>query len=170
MNWVRMFVRSVDRLSDLLGWAASALVPIMVLVVAYEVCARYFFISPTIWAFDTSVFLFGYIGLLGGTFVMRRRDHINVDVFYAPRSPRTRAWMDIVSGLIIGFFLILVIIYGWQAAITGIERGVTRSSEWAPPLGHYLMLIPVSAALMLLQATANWIRDLYLAVTGQDLI
>lgn len=169
MKFVKLYIRAVDRMSDLVGASVSVLIPVMVLIITYEVVLRYFFRLPTLWVFDTAVFIFGYVGLLGGTYVLKRRNHINVDIFYTRFSLRGRAILDSITAVLMFFFLALIIIYGWEAAITGIQRGIRRSSEWGPPMGHFLMLIPVSAGLLFLQGLANWFRDLHLAVTGREL-
>ena len=169
MKAIRFYIRTIDRISDFVGTAVSVLIPIMVLVIAYEVVVRYFFRHPTVWAFDTAIFIFGYVGLLGGAYVLKRREHISVDIFHSKLSRRGQAVIDSITAPLVFFFLVLVVIYGWEAAITGISRGIRRSTEWAPPLGHYLLLLPVSAGLLILQGLANWIRDLHMALTGRDI-
>lgn len=169
MKILRLFVRVVDRLSDLAGVAASVLVPVMVLIIAYEVAARYIFRQPTVWVFDTAIFIFGYVGMLGGAYVLKRRNHINVDVFHGRLSARGRAVVDAVTAPLVFFFLFLMIVYGWDSAIAGIGRGIRRPTEWAPPLGHFMLLIPAGAGLLLLQGLANWVRDLHRALTGREL-
>ena len=169
MDIIRIFVRNVDRLSAIVGIAISAALPVMVCVLTVEVVARYIFDSPTIWAFDTATFLFGYCGLLAGAYVHRRREHINVDIFYGRLSPRWQAVLDTLTGLIFFFFIILVIVYGWKEAYPALASGERRPSEWAPLVGHFKMMVPVGAFLLLLQGFANWLRSLYLAVTGKEL-
>lgn len=166
---MRALILGIDRLSLLVGYLVSVLVPGMVIVLAIEVVSRYVFDAPTLWVYDTATFMFGYCGLLAGAFAMRERAHINVDILYARLSKRVRAGLDVVTGLLTFFFLILVILYTWPEAMTAIARGTRRPSEWAPPVGHYVLLIPVSAGLVLLQGLANWVRSLHLVVTGREL-
>lgn len=167
MAALRAYLRAVDRLSELVGMAMSVLAPLMVLVLVWEVVSRYVFGAPTIWAYDTAIFLFGYIGLLAGANVMRQRQHINVDLVYNLFPPRGRAVLDVIGGLLVFFFLGLVVVYGWGAAIDAIRHGARRSTEWAPPVGHFMLMIPVGAFLLLLQASANWLRSLHVALTGR---
>lgn len=167
MKAIRYYVRLVDGLSTAVGLVVSVLVPAMPCVILYEVAARFFFDAPTLWAFDTSVFLFGYTGLLAGAYVHRQRSHISVDILYASLSPRRKAVLDVVAEPLVVFFLVLVVIYGWRAAADAIRLGTRRPSEWGPPLGHFMMMIPVGAALLILQSSANWLRSLYLALMGR---
>jgi TRAP-type mannitol/chloroaromatic compound transport system permease small subunit len=169
MRLFKAVLRAVDRLSEGIGLLVSVLMPAMVVVLAIEVVARYVFNSPTLWAYDTAIFMFGYTGLLGGAYALKRREHINVDLFYARLSPRGKAVLDVITGLLFFFFMALVVIYGWGTAIDAIEGGEATATLWGPPIGHFKLMIPIGAALLILQGLANWIRSLYLAATNKEL-
>lgn len=169
MKLLKLLLRIIDRTSVLFGNLVSILVPLMILALVYEVVSRYFFNAPTLWAQDVSIFLFGYIGLLGGAFVMKEHAHINVDLFYARMKPRTRAVCDLLTGLLIMFFLALVVIYGWREGIKSIQLGLRRPTDWGPPMGHFILAISAGGLLLLLQTLAHWIRNLHVALTGRPL-
>ncbi len=169
MEALKIFIRFIDRLNTWIGGAVSVLLPAMTVVLTYEVTARYIFRRPTIWAYDTAIFMFGYCGLLAGGFVLKNRQHINVDIIYTQFSRRGKAVMDLITGLLFFFFVILVVIYGWKEALFAIELGKRTNTEWAPPVGHFKLMIPLGAFLLLLQGLANWIRDLYLVITNEEL-
>lgn len=169
MQSVKLVLHAVDRLSEVVGLLVSVLMPAMVAVLAIEVIARYIFNSPTIWAYDTAIFMFGYTGLLGGAYALSKKQHINVDLVYSRLSPRGRAVLDVTTGLLFFFFMTLVIIYGWDNAIEAIRGGEATATLWGPPIGHFKLMVPVGAALLFLQGLANWIRSLYLAVTNKEL-
>jgi TRAP-type mannitol/chloroaromatic compound transport system permease small subunit len=169
MRLFKAVLRAVDRLSEGIGLLVSVLMPAMVVVLAIEVVARYVFNSPTLWAYDTAIFMFGYTGLLGGAYALKRKEHINVDLFYARLSPRGKAVLDVITGLLFFFFMALVVIYGWGTAIEALEGGEATATLWGPPIGHFKLMIPIGAALLILQGLANWIRSLYLAATNKEL-
>jgi len=143
--------------------------PFMVSVLFVEVIARYFFNHPTIWAYDLSIFAYGYTGLLAGAYVLKTGDHINVDLVHAKLSPRGQAILELIHGLLIFFFAILVICTTWEPALHAISNHETRPGEWSPPIGHFKLMIPVGGSLILLQQLANWIRSLYRLITGREL-
>jgi len=169
MRLFKAVLRAVDRLSEGVGLLVSVLMPAMVVVLAIEVVARYVFNRPTLWAYDTAIFMFGYTGLLGGAYALKRKEHINVDLFYARLSPRGKAVLDVITGLLFFFFMALVVIYGWGTAIEALEGGEATATLWGPPIGHFKLMIPIGAALLILQGLANWIRSLYLAATNKEL-
>ena len=169
MKALKIFIRVVDRMNKWIGIGVSVLIPAMTIVLAFEVTARYVFRRPTIWAYDMAIFMFGYCGLLAGAYVLKKRDHINVDIIVSRFSPRGKAICDLITGLLFFFFITLMIIYGWKTAIFAIELGKRTNTEWAPPVGHFKLMIPVGAFLLFLQGLANWIRDLYLIITNKEL-
>jgi len=169
MVTLQFILRLIDRLSSFVGTAVSVLLPALTLVLTFEVVARYFFERPTIWAFDMAIFMFGYLGLLAGAYVLKEKEHINVDLIYGRFSPRGKAVLDVITGLLFFFFMTLVVAYGWKAAYSALSFGDHRPTEWGPPLGHFKLMIPLGALLLLLQGLANWIRNLYLAITGEEL-
>ena len=169
MQTLKVVLRAVDWLSEGCGLLVSVLMPAMVVVLAIEVVARYVFNHPTIWAYDTAIFMFGYTGLLGGAYALRKKEHINVDLIYTRLSPRGKAVLDVITGLLFFFFIGLVVVYGWENAVEAIKGGEATATLWGPPIGHFKLMVPLGAALLFLQGLANWIRSLYLAITNREL-
>jgi TRAP-type mannitol/chloroaromatic compound transport system permease small subunit len=169
MKLLKLFIRLVDRLSQGVGLLVSVLMPAMVLVLAYEVIARYVFKNPTIWVYDLAIFMFGYVGLLAGAYALKNRQHVNVDILYDRFSARQKAISESLTGILFFFLIVLMIKYSLANAIFAIENGESTATEWGPPVGHFKLMITIGAFLLLLQGLANWIRALYHAVTGKEL-
>lgn len=169
MSVLRGALHAIDQISRWSGWLVAAFVPVMVVALSYEVISRYFFNAPTLWAQDVAVFAFGYVGLVGGAYVMRERAHINVDLFYAQMGNRTKAAFDSVTGLVALFFLGLVVVYGWRETYRAFDLGLRRPTDWAPLLGPFILPITIGGALLFLQTLANWIRNVYLLIVGEPI-
>ena len=169
MKFLKTYIRLVDRLSHTVGRLVSVLMPAMVVVLAFEVVARYVFKRPTIWVYDLAIFMFGYIGLLAGAYVLKNRQHVNVDILYDRFSPRQKAISDSLTGLLFFFLIVLVIRYSLENALFALANHESTATEWGPPVGHFKLMIPIGAFLLLLQGLANWIRALYRALTDREL-
>lgn len=169
MRMLRAFIRIMDTVSEKLGNMLSILIPVMVAVLVIEVVARYAFQSPTVWAHETSIFLYGYCGMLAGAYTLKHRGHINVDIVYSRLSPRTKAILDVLTGLLFFLMVGLIIHQGWEMGMKSLVMHEHTSSPWGPPLAHFRLVIPVGAFLLMLQGIANWVRKLYLAVTNREL-
>jgi len=169
MKIIKIYIRLIDGLNNIIGRSVSVLLPAMVLVLAIEVVARYIFKSPTLWAYDIAIFMFGYTGLLAGGHVLRVGEHVNVDIIYASLSPRRKAIADVVTGPLFFFFMILLVIYTSKTAVMALEMHEKTPTAWGPPMGHFKLMMPIGGMLLLLQGSAMWIRNLYKAITNKDL-
>lgn len=158
MERLRRISAAIDALSEWTGRSLSWLMPLMVSVIAFEVIARYLFAAPTIWAYDSALILYAWVGLVGGAFAMKRGAHIRVDLFTARLPARGQAVLELVGAPLIAFFLCLVL---WQvglAALDAWETGSRRPTEWAPPLIVFLITAPLGAALLLLQLVSQMVK------------
>ena len=160
MERLRRVAAVIDALSERTGRALSWLMPAMVVVIAFEVVARYLFAAPTIWAYDTALILYAWLGLVGGAFAMKRGAHIRVDLFTANLSPRRQALLDLIGAPFIIFFLVLVVWQVGMASLDALASGSRRPTEWAPPLILFLATAPLGGALLLLQLASQIVKAL----------
>ncbi len=168
MHPATIFVNFVDRLSERVGSWLTWLLPAMVLVIGFETVSRYFFSSPTIWAYDMALLLYAWLGMLGGAFAMRRNAHIRVDILSSRLPPRGQAALELITFPLIAFFLLLVIWQVGAAAVDAWHVGSRRPTEWAPPMVLFLAAAPIGAALVLLQLTAGAIRAFAVLVGSES--
>lgn len=162
--------RSIDFVVMLAGYFASFLMPFLAAIVAYEVFSRYFLNHPTIWAFDLSLFLFGYIAALGGAYAQQKKAHINVDILYLKVSPHTRRVFNLFSYSLAIFFLVLVVKLGFEKYEEAIEFDYRTQSEWAPPMFHFWIMMCVASVLFIAQFGRDMVAEIYHLVTGNPLI
>lgn len=153
---------AIEALSTATGWIAGWLIVPMTLAVSYEVAARYAFNAPTAWAYDVTYMLFGAQFMLAAAYALLRGAHIRTDVFYEHWSPRTRATVDAVSYLLFFFPGMLFIFYAsgaeaWKSWTIG-ER--SDWTPWRPVLYPLKAMIPLSAALLLLQGFSELVKCL----------
>jgi TRAP-type C4-dicarboxylate transport system permease small subunit len=101
--------------------------------------------------------------------VMREHAHINVDLVYARLSPRAKAWCDTITMLTALFFLSLVAIYSFRETYRAFELGLNRPTDWAPPLGPFILPIFIGGTLLWFQCLANLIRIGYFLATRRKI-
>jgi len=152
-----------------IGRSVSYLLPVLAAIVFYEVFARYILDSPTIWGYDTSLFLFGYISALGGAYAQQREAHINVDIIHGKVSEKTRRIFDVFTGIIaIGFLTIMAKMCGGMF-LESLEFNYKTQSEWAPSMHHFWLMITVSAVIFILQYSTELISNLFFLIKGREL-
>ncbi|MEE3877064.1 TRAP transporter small permease subunit [Vibrio sp. YYF0003] len=167
---LKIYCRGINQIIYWIGLSASILMPVLAATVAFEVFSRYVLGSPTIWAYDVSLFLFGYIAALGGALAQQNKAHINVDVLYLSVSKRVRSLFNLVSYSLAIFFLCVVLMMALGKFEEAIEFNYRRQSEWAPSMAHFWVMMIVACGAFIVQFTSDIIQDLYYLVTGKALI
>lgn len=164
-------VRAIDAFTMFTGnifcWMALPLV----VALTYEVIARYVFHAPTIWAFDVSYMLYGSLFMLGAAYTLLKGGHIRTDIFYMNWSVQTRGTVDAVLYLFL-FFPGMAFFFwmGLEEALHSWDLGeLSDQSPWRPPLYPFKTVIPVAAALILIQGVSEFLKSAYAAIHGRPL-
>ena len=165
------FTRTIDRFTDLTGlWVAWLNLPLVV-AVCYEVVARYFFNTPTIWVFDVTYMLYGTIFMLGAAYALHKGAHIRTDFFFEGWSTRTKGVIDSIAYLL--FFypsLILFLVVSWQEGwYAFLINETSEQTPWRPILWPFKMVVPLTCLLLLIQGISETIKSLHAASTGIEL-
>jgi TRAP-type mannitol/chloroaromatic compound transport system permease small subunit len=151
----------IDHINLWISRIAMLLVVMIVIAIAYEVVARYFFRAPTIWANELSLFLGGISYLFAGLFAMQQRAHIRITALYDIVSPRTQRIFDFIGLLCIIFFAAGVAIGGFPSAWRSLITWEKFGTAWNPPIPAVLKpLVIVVTVLVAIQAINNWVVDL----------
>jgi TRAP-type mannitol/chloroaromatic compound transport system permease small subunit len=150
----------IDRLSAGVGKAFGWCIIIMTLGTCYEVFVRYVLYSPTNWAFDMSYFMYGALFMMAGAYTLSRNGHVRGDVIYRLMPVRVQASIDLALYILFlapGFSAMLI--YGIPyAQESWFINEVSIYSPTGAPVYPHKMLIPIAAALMLIQCFAEIVR------------
>ncbi|MBI4275085.1 MAG: TRAP transporter small permease subunit [Rhizobiales bacterium] len=161
----------IDRFTDAIGfWVAWLNVP-LVLAVAYEVIARYFFHSPTIWVFDVTYMLYATIFMLGAAYALHKGAHIRTDFFFERWSKRTQGVIDSVAYVVFFFPSLILFLYvswdeGWSAFLI---NETSEQTPWRPILWPFKMVVPLTCLLLMIQGVSETIKSFFAAMTGIEL-
>lgn len=165
----RKIIHHIDNVSIWSGKLVAWLIIPMVLGLVYEVVARYLFNAPTEWAYDLTFMLYGSLFMLGAAFTLQRKGHIRTDTLYANWRPRTQGWVDIACYLLFFFpaliaFFWLTSEFFWVSFQRG-ERIVT--SPWMPIVYPFKAVMPIAAALLILQGISEFLKSIHAALKGE---
>lgn len=149
----------IDRINDAVGRCVALLIVVSILITAYEVVMRYVFNSPTIWVNESVQILFGFYFLLGGGYTLLHDGHVRVDVLLQGLKPRGKRYANVLSLVIVMFYLAVLLYISADTAIDATRYLERAESAWAPFIFPVLCAAPVAAALMLLQALAMVVRE-----------
>jgi TRAP-type C4-dicarboxylate transport system permease small subunit len=149
-----------DRLSLFMGRVTMLLIVSLVLVMFYEVIARYVFEAPTLWANELSLWMAGAIFLFSGLYAMQQRSHIRIYLLYDMMPRNVQRLCDTFSvSLIVGFAFIML--WGsYNEARDKFLRWETFGTAFDPPIPATIKpLLIVFICLVALQAVVNLICD-----------
>lgn len=166
---MRKVASVIDAVSTWSGKIFSGVMIIVVLVIVYEVIARYGFNAPTEWASELMVYGCALVYLMGGAWALKNGQHLKMELLYSRLSRRGKAWVDAFTYflfvLYLGFFIWASGKYAWRSWLIN----ESTASSWDPPAYPLKMLMVLGAILVLAQGTAKFMRDAYLAATGREL-
>ena len=115
-----------ESLSVWVGRAFGWCILVLTFSVSYEVFVRYALNSPTVWAFDMMIQMYGALFLMAGPYALAQDTHVRGDVLYRLFPVRWQARIDFVLYLVFFFPGILALFwYGWEIALIA---GATKKS------------------------------------------
>ncbi len=163
----KKFLSSIDMINEWIGRVLCFLVVLITLLVVYEVMMRRVFGAPTIWTFETTKQLYAAHFMLLTPFALLHNAHVSVTIFYQRLSARIQALLDIISYLVFFFpFAAIVLWKGFYFAEKSWAMQETSWSVFSPPLYYVKTVIPVTAALLILQGLSVFVKRIIVLIKG----
>lgn len=168
MRALKRIVRVLDAITVWMARICWWLVIPLMAVLVYEVMARKFFISPTIWAMDTSYMLNGVLGMTGAVYALYRGGHICIDFISNRWSLRIQAAVNAVFYVVCFFPGISIFLwFGWRFAYgSWLDKERAITSAWMPPIYPLKMVMAVATAFLLLQGISEFLKNLHVFLRG----
>lgn len=151
-------LRMIDAFNTMIGKAVSLLIWVGIVVLCYEVVARYVFGQPTIWAHGYTQRIFGSYFVLVGVYALIRNDHVRVDLLLRSGPPRWRAFLDVLNfsflvlwGAVLSYEAFLFFEDSWR--FNEVDDSALRHPMWPVKLAMF-----VGVVLITVQGTAELLR------------
>lgn len=158
-------------------WIARTMrwaVLILFILLLLDVIMRKVAGAPISWSQQASRLLFGIYAIIGGGYLLARREHVNVDLFYGDFSRRRRALVDIATSFLFFLFLAALLSKSWDMALQSVcmtansppwcKWEIDELAIWKAPLWPSKWLIVVAAVLLLLQGIVKLVADILILV------
>lgn len=162
MNALVKYVRGVESLVRGLGIAAMYLLLVILAVLMFPVFARGSGIN-TIWALEMAQFAVGAYYLLGAGWTLQRGAHVRMDFLYANWKPRTKAIVDAVTSSFVLFYLVVMLLGGWDSCAYAVVAKQVNHTVWAPYMAPIKIAMEIGIFFMFLQMTAEFVKSLLAA-------
>ncbi|MFV8818872.1 TRAP transporter small permease subunit [Haliea sp. E17] len=155
-------IAAIDRFTDFSGRLLAWLVLAMALVTSVVVVMRYGFNTGSIAAQESITYMHACLFMLGAAYALKHGAHVRVDIFYRGFSPRGKAWVDALGGVI--FLLpmcVFIALTSWNFVTGSWAIGEVSTEPGGLPFVYLLKsLIPAMAINLLLQGVAETLRAL----------
>ncbi|MCP4433768.1 MAG: TRAP transporter small permease [Gammaproteobacteria bacterium] len=129
-------------------------------ILTYEVCARYFLNSPTIWAAEISQLGLIWGVMLGLPWCLASRHHIRITAIIGKLTNGPRVIAEIIAMMAIAIFSVIVCWFGWEIFIDSWDRGRTTGTMLDIPAWIAELSIPFGFAILFIQSIVETIRAL----------
>ena len=168
-KWMSKAIVGIDRFSKLIGNIVCWITIPLILGMVYEVLARKLFLSPTIWAYDMSRFLYGALFMLGAGYALSKGVHIRADFLYRNFKVKTQGRVDFWLYLLFYFPGLIVFCYmtiGFvQESIMRSERGM--DTTWMPYMWPIKTCLLIGIIFLLIQGVSELFKSYYAATKGR---
>ena len=162
-------IYGIESLSIWVGRAFGWCILILTLSVSYEVFVRYVLNSPTVWAFDMMVQMYGALFLMAGPYALAQDSHVRGDVIYRLFPVRVQASIDFTLYLL--FFFPGMMALFWFGAEIASDSWRYKEVSWNSPariqIYFFKTLIPLAGGLLILQGLAECMRCWKAIKSGQ---
>jgi TRAP-type mannitol/chloroaromatic compound transport system permease small subunit len=160
----------IDAVNERIGRLAIWLVLIVVLISAGNALSRYALnMSSNAWL-EIQWYLFSGIFLLCAAYVLKRNEHIRIDVIAGRLSERAQNWIDVFGILVFLLPMALIIGYlSWPVFVNAWNSGEGSPSPGGLIRWPVRLLVPIGFAMLTLQAFSELIKRIaFLAGVGPN--
>lgn len=153
---------AIDRLNENIGRGVSWLNTLLVLLICFDVMARYLFSSSSAGIVELEWHLFSFIFLLGAAYALLHDRHVRVDVFYQNFSEKKKAWVNLAGTLLFLIPFCLITIYtSWKFTANAFAMQEGSPDPGGLPSRYIVKAaIPIGFFLLLLQAISLAIKSI----------
>ncbi len=166
---MRKVLALVDSTNIWIGKVVSILSLAVAFIITYEIIMRQFFLKPTTWVAEGTVFGCGLLYMLGGAWTLLQDHHVRVDVFYHGLSKRGKAIVDCITYFAFLLYIVVMIWAFWYYVVDSVRLRETTMSPWDPPIWPFKVAFLVSLVMLLFQQTARFVRNCYFVMKGEEL-
>jgi TRAP-type C4-dicarboxylate transport system permease small subunit len=140
----------VSLIDTLLSKFLVALMASIVLVVTWQVVTRFLMSTPSSYTEELARFLLIWIGVLGGSWALRTRAHLGIDIMTTKLKGRQKDMLMVGIYLAIILFATLILVIGGikLVSLTFVLNQI--SASLGIKMGYIYLVLPVSGIIMII--------------------
>lgn len=172
MNALLKLSGLIDGLSERVGRAATWLILVVVIISAGNAVSRFALNLSSNAMLEIQWYIFSAIFLFCAAYVLKKNEHIRIDVVTGRFSERAQNWIDVFGILV--FLLPMALLIAWLS--WPVFMNAWTSGEGSPNPGGLIrwpvrLLVPIGFALLILQAISELIKRIaFLTGAGPNVL
>ncbi|OPY74807.1 MAG: 2,3-diketo-L-gulonate TRAP transporter small permease protein YiaM [Syntrophorhabdus sp. PtaU1.Bin058] len=148
------FGKILDKVADVAGFISMAAVVFAMLVIVYEVIARYIFRWATVWEVEAAIMATTFVTFVGSVFALKNNAHVTMDDIVLPHlKPTVRKWIALITSTFSLIFCVVLAYKSWHMFWEAFSLGWRSETIWAPPLAIPYSFLAVGVSIMCFQLT-----------------
>ena len=165
-------ITTIEKFTEYTGRLVSWLTVIMAIVVVVVVIARYFLQVGSIALQESVTYLHCMVFMLGLAYTLKHDGHVRVDIFYREYSPKTKALVNFVGGIL---FLLplcgLLFFISWDYVLASwIIKETSAENNGLPFIYLLKTLMLAMPVLLFLQGLAEIIKNGLMFYIGDSVL
>ena len=161
LRTLKTSLSAVEKFTEVTGRFISWATVTMVILVVLVVITRYFLGLGSIALQESVTYLHCLVFMMGFAFTLKHDGHVRVDIFYRGFSPRFKAIVNLIGGLLFLIpFCLLIFFISWDYVLASwVIRETSAENNGLPfiyLLKTLMLLMPVT---LLLQGIAEIVRS-----------
>ena len=159
MNALLAFSRSVDRTNEAIGKATTWLILIVVVISAGNAVFRFAFDWSSNGLLEIQWYLFSAVFLLCAGYVLKKNEHIRIDVIAGRLSDRAQNWIDVFGIIVFMLPMVVLTMYlSWTVFMLAWTSGEGSANPGGLIRWPVRLLMPVGFFLLLLQGLSELVK------------
>lgn len=122
----------------------------LVIIVFYEVVARYGFRSPTIWTTEISSYILQFIVFFSMGYLLIEDEHLKVTFFLDKLKGTANKILRVINVVLVFPYATILLIYGWKITSSSYERGSVSPTLLSVPLWIPYSFICIGGGLLII--------------------
>ncbi len=144
-------LRAFDMIVNAGAVIAACLLLAVMLMTTVKVIFRYGLREGLIGVDQISGTSLLYIAFLGAAWVLRREEHVTIDLLVGVLKPPGRMRLHVLSSLLGAAICLFLVVFGTLEVITSLQKGIRIPAEIEIPRAVNLVVIPLGSLLLGLQ-------------------
>lgn len=150
----------IDKVNQFIGRLFAWILLPMIVLTSIEVFRRYVLNSPTVWAWELIIQLWGLMLMACGGYCYWKGGFVRVDVLYNKFPKKLKYALGAVTAALVLICMALTFRYGWNMFCASFTRNERISSVWGSPMWTIRFWVVLGSSLMFLQGVSELIKNI----------